>query len=246
MKTSLWLNVDPLAEKMSNVGSNVYAFNNPILLIDPDGAFPQPWIIRMFEAKWGKTNSIKLSKTVYAQMNKSWNQSFDKNRTSTERGGTFTINRSQKAFEFVNLGGVGSTSGTFQPNININKKTHVLVGTFHTHPYGKNDGAWDGANIPFSGGDFATMDDFDEAVSLNQSGKNVYALVMTSKTPKNLDSAEGFYQTQFDNEYAKQLKNGLSSKNSAEKAGEQATKKTAKQYNMMYFKGENGKELKKQ
>ena len=40
MKTSLWLNVDPLAEKMQNWGAYVYAFNNPIMHIDPDGRFP--------------------------------------------------------------------------------------------------------------------------------------------------------------------------------------------------------------
>ncbi|WP_207763282.1 RHS repeat domain-containing protein [Flavobacterium reichenbachii] len=37
MKTSLWLNVDPLAEKMQNIGTYVYAFNSPLTVIDPDG-----------------------------------------------------------------------------------------------------------------------------------------------------------------------------------------------------------------
>jgi hypothetical protein len=43
MKTSLWLNVDPLAEKMQNIGAYVYTFNNPINLIDPDGQAPTPY-----------------------------------------------------------------------------------------------------------------------------------------------------------------------------------------------------------
>jgi hypothetical protein len=43
MKTSLWLNVDPLAEKMPNYGAYVYAFNNPINLKDPDGKEPTPY-----------------------------------------------------------------------------------------------------------------------------------------------------------------------------------------------------------
>ena len=37
MKTSLWLSVDPLAEKYINFGAYVYAFSNPIKFIDPDG-----------------------------------------------------------------------------------------------------------------------------------------------------------------------------------------------------------------
>ena len=37
MKTSLWLNVDPLAEKYPNLGAYVYCLNNPINVIDPDG-----------------------------------------------------------------------------------------------------------------------------------------------------------------------------------------------------------------
>ena len=37
MKTSLWLNVDPLAEKYINIGSYVYCLNNPVMLVDPTG-----------------------------------------------------------------------------------------------------------------------------------------------------------------------------------------------------------------
>ena len=34
---SLWLNVDPLAEKYMNIGSYVFTLNNPVKYIDPDG-----------------------------------------------------------------------------------------------------------------------------------------------------------------------------------------------------------------
>ncbi|MEN2402529.1 SpvB/TcaC N-terminal domain-containing protein [Flavobacterium sp. MC2016-06] len=42
MKTSLWLNVDPKAEKHPEFGSYVYCANNPVLLVDPDGL---DWIL---------------------------------------------------------------------------------------------------------------------------------------------------------------------------------------------------------
>lgn len=42
MKTSLWLSVDPLAEKMPNYGAYVFTFNNPINYTDPTGMEPDP------------------------------------------------------------------------------------------------------------------------------------------------------------------------------------------------------------
>ncbi|NAW50254.1 hypothetical protein GNY06_02245, partial [Elizabethkingia argentiflava] len=42
-RVSLWLNVDPLAEKMPSWSPYAYAFNNPVRLVDPDGREPIPW-----------------------------------------------------------------------------------------------------------------------------------------------------------------------------------------------------------
>ena len=42
MKTSLWLNVDPLAEKMPSFGTYIYTFNNPIKYTDPTGMIAEP------------------------------------------------------------------------------------------------------------------------------------------------------------------------------------------------------------
>ena len=41
-RTSLWLNVDPLAEKMPSWSPYAYAFNNPVKYTDPDGRMPMP------------------------------------------------------------------------------------------------------------------------------------------------------------------------------------------------------------
>ena len=37
---SLWYGVDPLTEKYPDISSYSYCHNNPILLVDPDGAYP--------------------------------------------------------------------------------------------------------------------------------------------------------------------------------------------------------------
>lgn len=39
-KWSIWLSVDPLAEKLPHASPYAYCLNNPINLIDPDGRFP--------------------------------------------------------------------------------------------------------------------------------------------------------------------------------------------------------------
>ncbi|GEM59243.1 hypothetical protein B0A78_12865 [Flavobacterium columnare NBRC 100251 = ATCC 23463] len=44
MKTSLWLSIDPLAEKFPNISPYVYCFNNPIRFTDLDGREGQDWI----------------------------------------------------------------------------------------------------------------------------------------------------------------------------------------------------------
>jgi RHS repeat-associated protein len=52
MKTSLWLTVDPLAEKMPNYGSYVFAFNNPVKFVDPDGMRPIPLYDKFKKWSW--------------------------------------------------------------------------------------------------------------------------------------------------------------------------------------------------
>jgi RHS repeat-associated protein len=57
-RVSIWLSVDPLAEKYPNVSPYVYCFNNPVLYVDPDGRDPRIIFVNgylmMGELKGGK------------------------------------------------------------------------------------------------------------------------------------------------------------------------------------------------
>ena len=41
-RLSLWISVDPLAEKFCHASGYVYSFNNPIIFVDPNGESPKP------------------------------------------------------------------------------------------------------------------------------------------------------------------------------------------------------------
>ncbi len=56
-RVSLWLNVDPLAEKMPSWSPYTYTFNNPIKFIDPDGNEPK--------SPWGRYYDSLTGKLVY-------------------------------------------------------------------------------------------------------------------------------------------------------------------------------------
>jgi RHS repeat-associated protein len=64
MKTSLWLSVDVLAEKMPNYGAYVFSKNNAVRFIDPDGRAPIDitiWGWDSYSKEYRKTVVIKSS-----------------------------------------------------------------------------------------------------------------------------------------------------------------------------------------
>lgn len=184
---------------------------------------------------------MRLSKAALKDMRKLWKKSITKSGKSKEQGGTLALDPDGK---LVMINKSSGSSGAFSPNTDV-PDGYTYVGTFHTHPYGKNDGTWNGATMPFSAGDISSIDDYNEKISVVQSGDNVYALVPTDKTPSNIPdkATEKAYDQSFNKEYAKQKKAGKTDAEAASLAGEKATADMAKKYNMGYYKGKNGQPL---
>jgi hypothetical protein len=149
-------------------------------------------------------DQISLPSDLCKAMDRLTKASIDSSGNSKEHGGTLALDKKGNLV-LVNEGGTNSTSGTFSPDTKVDSD-HTYVGTFHTHPYGKNDGDWNGAHMPFSGGDVGTIDDYHEKVSVVQSGNTKYVLVPTDKTPATIKNSEADkeYDKVFDPEYKKQ------------------------------------------
>lgn len=174
---------------------------------------------------------------VCQQMQKAWDKSIDASGNSNEHGGTLVTGPDGK-LKLVKEG--AGTSGAFSPDATP-PPGDKFVGTFHTHPYGKNDGTWDGAHMPQSAGDVSTIDDFDQDLDVVQSGDNKYVLVRTAETPATLadDEVEKEYDAVFDAEEQAQKDAGKSDAEAASIAGEKATAAVAKKYNLGYYKGKD-------
>jgi RHS repeat-associated protein len=74
-KVSIWLSVDPLAEKLPHASPYAFCLNNPILFVDPDGQFPWPWFRLMFVGKASKTSDNNAFKQAATNLNKEYTDS---------------------------------------------------------------------------------------------------------------------------------------------------------------------------
>jgi hypothetical protein len=174
---------------------------------------------------------------ICKQMQAGWDKSIDASGNANEHGGTLVTGPDGK-MKMVHEG--AGTSGTFTPNPTP-PPGDSFVGTFHTHPYGKNDGAMEGAHVPQSAGDISSIDDYDQDLDVVQSGDNKYVLVRTDQTPATIDDAEAeaAYDAVFNAEYAAQQAKGKSKADAFSIAGEKATKAVAEKYKLGYYKGTN-------
>lgn len=78
-KTSLWLNVDPLAEKYPHVSPYTYTLNNPIKYIDPDGRDIVP-SKAFLNSKYGRIyNQLIKNNNIYKNILSKYSKSKDFN-----------------------------------------------------------------------------------------------------------------------------------------------------------------------
>ena len=104
---------------------------------------------------------------------------------SKEQGGTIVADASG-TLSVEHLGGMGSTSGTFSPNlVSSNAAKFRVVGVFHTHPYDRTEGSYNG--VSFSGADIAHLINNRYFISVVQSGPRLFAIVRTMQSPTWVD-----------------------------------------------------------
>lgn len=178
--------------------------------------------------------SVSISEEACKSMQEMWGKSFDADGNSTEVAGTLALDPDGN---LVVLNQTGGTPDDSTPSTDV-PDGYTYIGTVHTHPYGKKDGDWDGVNVPFSDGDFSTLDDYNESVSMVQSGDNKYVLVKTKESIQPTDAeAEKAYKDVFDPEYQAQIDAGKTPAEAANIAGEKATAAVAEKYKWGYYKG---------
>ncbi|MFQ6602988.1 SpvB/TcaC N-terminal domain-containing protein [Flavobacterium sp. C3NV] len=108
MKTSLWLNVDPLAESTPNWTPYRYCFNNPVNLVDPDGRkeYDDDYTGKLGKGDWLRKDRLKNT-DVWKSANKynlKQNDGYKEYKTISQRTdfyGWFQSETDSKGFETV-------------------------------------------------------------------------------------------------------------------------------------------------
>ena len=128
--------------------------------------------------------TLRLSHANRRLFDAQWRASYPLGR-SKEQGGTIVAD-SKGVLSIEHLGGAGSDYHSFSPNlVSSNPKKLRVVGIFHTHPYDRSQGSYNG--VSFSGADIADLINYRYLISIVQSGPRLFAMVRTMLSPIWLD-----------------------------------------------------------
>jgi hypothetical protein len=174
-------------------------------------------------------------KCINGDMQKSWSQSLP-NGKAQEHGGTLVADADGN-ISMINKG--AGEEGAFLPDTENIPEGQTLLGTFHTHPYGRENILTKGATTPQSGGDFAWLLDQDnptEQLGIVQSNSKQFMLLKTQQvTTRDV----GYYQSWQDG--ADALNNLQMSKGVGfSAASRQTTINYAEKYGFAFYEGEDG------
>lgn len=175
---------------------------------------------------------VRFSAANQAVFDAQWAANFPGGK-SKEKGATITFDRKTGAVGTANVGGLGSTAGTFSPDLTVkNPKATGVLGIFHTHPYDASEGGHTGVSL--SGGDAAYLINSKQNLIVAQSGDKQFMYLKTGKTPASVDFA-ALNQAQNDRIGALMAKGA-----DFDAASRQAASETATKYGLAYYEGSNG------
>lgn len=173
--------------------------------------------------------TIKFSGALQKGFDEQWNGSFP-GGSAQEQGGTLVYDNKTGLISMINVGGLGSTSGSFTPDYTIaDPKSTQLLGVFHTHPYDSGD-----TGISFSGADAAVLINEKHNIIMAQSGDRQFLLMRTDKTPAHVD------YTKLNNAQNARISQLVGQGQSFAGAASQAASELATRYHLAYYEGAHG------
>lgn len=149
-----------------------------------------------------------------------------------EQGGTIVADKNGK-LSIQNIGGAGSTAGSFTPNLTASDPANFqVVGVFHTHPYDRTEGSMNG--VSFSGGDVGALVLTSTILSVVQSGPRMFVFVKTAATPANID------YTAVNDAANAELQSRVDAGQTFQQGSRIIAQNRARQYNLAYYQGRDG------